>query len=58
MKFSFCVADTVMLLTCLYHFKSVCIVTPRYFVDVSFCSTCWLLERTEHLSGWNDIFAR
>jgi hypothetical protein len=25
-----------MLLTCLFHFKSVCIVTPRYFVDVSF----------------------
>ena len=34
MKFSFYVADAVMLLTCLFHFKSVCIVTPRYFVDV------------------------
>jgi hypothetical protein len=35
-KFNFCVADAVMLLTCLFHFKSVWIVTPRYFVDDSF----------------------
>ena len=34
MKLNFCVADTVLLWTCLFNFKSVCIVTPRYFVDV------------------------
>jgi hypothetical protein len=40
-QFNFCVADVVMLLTCFFHFKSICIVTSIYFVDVSFCSTCY-----------------
>jgi hypothetical protein len=34
MKLNFCVADTVLLWTCLFNFKSVCIVTPRYFVYI------------------------